>query len=58
MQEVVIKNNNTGLRVFITGAPDLKLIPEEIAENTVTSLELQISEHYGHKRKEKNIAVK
>lgn len=51
MQEIIVKNNNTGLKVFINGVPNLKLIPKDEAENTVIALELQISEFYKKKQK-------
>ena len=51
MKEVKLENNTTGLRVFINDVPDLKSIPKDEAENTVITLELQISEYYKDKGK-------
>jgi len=53
MQEVIIENNTTGLRVFINGVPNLKSIPKDEAESTIVALELQISEFYEKKYKDK-----
>jgi hypothetical protein len=50
MQEIIVENNPLGLRVFINGAPDLKLIPKEIADSAIATLELQIARYY-HKIK-------
>ena len=46
MKEIIIKNNNTGLRVYINDKPKLELIPEAEAESVVAALELQIAERY------------
>lgn len=51
MQEIIVKNNTTGLRVLINGVPNLHLIQKDEAENTVIALELQISEFYKKKQK-------
>jgi hypothetical protein len=45
MQEVILKNNDSGLKVYINGVPNLKLIPNDIAESVVATLELQMSEY-------------
>ena len=44
MKEVIVKSNATGLRVFINGIPNLKLIPKDEADTVIAALELQISE--------------
>lgn len=49
MKEIIVKSNNTKLKVFINGIPNLKLIPKDEAENVVIALELQISEFYKSK---------
>jgi hypothetical protein len=45
MQEVILKTNNTSLRVYINGIPNLSLIPKDIAESAISVLELEISEY-------------
>ena len=51
MKEVNIKGNDTGMKVFINGVPDLTQIPKNITEALVTALEVQISEHYEQKKR-------
>lgn len=46
MQEVQLKENPLGLKVYINGIPDLKTIPKEKAESILAALELEISEYY------------
>lgn len=43
MQKIESKENILGLKVFINGMPDLKMIPKEKAASMFTALELQIS---------------
>ena len=45
MQEVTVKGNNTGLRVFIDGEPDLRSMPDEL-EIIATVLEMVISKQH------------
>ena len=53
MKEIIVKNNITGLRVFINGVPNLKLIPKDEAVNTIIALELHIAEYYKKKFEDK-----
>ena len=46
MKEIQVKGNDTGLKVFINGVPDLTQIPKNITDAVVTTLEMQISEHF------------
>lgn len=46
MQEITVKDNKTGLRVFINGVPNLRNIPKAEMEVFVSALEKQISTHY------------
>lgn len=53
MQQIESKENILGLKVFINGVPDLKMIPKEKAASMFTALELQIcgqqsSQNTGH----------
>lgn len=43
MQKIESRENILGLKVFINGMPDLKMIPKEKAASMFTALELQIS---------------
>ena len=54
MKEVNIKGNDTGMKVFINGVPDLTQIPKNITDALVTALEVQISERYEQKEKRNN----
>lgn len=46
MQEITVKDNKMGLRVFINGVPNLRNIPKAETEVFVSALEKQISAHY------------
>lgn len=50
MQEIKIKNNTSGLKVFINGVPDLKQIPKDVADAFIYALAVK-SEEYAKKRK-------
>lgn len=54
MKEIQVKGNDTGIKVFINSVPDLTQIPKEITDTLVTTLEMQISEHFEMKRKSNN----
>ena len=45
MQEVTVKGNKTGLRVFIDGEPDLRSMPDEL-EIIAIVLEMVISKQH------------
>ena len=45
MEEIIDKDNQSGLRLFINGVPDLKLIPKEQAESILAVLERYISDY-------------
>ena len=49
MQEIEVKENPLGLKVFINGKPDLKLIPKEKEESILAALELTVSESFWNK---------
>ena len=62
MKEIQVKGNDTGIKVFINGVPDLTQIPKEITDTLVTTLEFQISEHFEQEHskiraKEKNSQI-
>lgn len=54
MKEIQVKGNNTGLKVFINAVSDLSQIPKNITDALVTTLEMQIAEHFETKRKSNN----
>ena len=43
MQEIKLENNNTNLKVYINGVPNIELMPKEVAECFFTALELEIN---------------
>lgn len=54
MQEIKIKGNETNLKVYINGVPNLDLIPKEIQEFLIACLELQTSQYFKKKRRDPN----
>lgn len=46
MQEINLKTNKTGLKIFIDGTPNISSIPNEDLEPLITNLELTISKHF------------
>ena len=54
MKEIQIKGNDTGIKVFINAVPNLSQIPKNITDAIVTTMEMQISEHFETKRKSNN----
>lgn len=53
MKEIQVKGNDTGIKVFINGVPDLTQISKDITDTLVTTLEFQISEHFEITQKSK-----
>lgn len=51
MKEVMVKNNTTGLRVFINDVPNFKLIPKDEIDVVIAALELQIAKFYETKHR-------
>lgn len=44
MTEIIIPNNETGMKVFINGEPDLSLVPDAIMDCFVTALLEKVQE--------------
>jgi len=53
MKEIQVKGNDTGLKVFINTVPDLTQIPKNITDALVTTMEMQISEHFENEKRDK-----
>lgn len=51
MKEIMLKNNTTGLRVYINDVPNIKLVPKEEADMVIAALEQQISIFHDKKHK-------
>ena len=46
MRELKVKNNETGLSIYINGIPNLKLMPREKENALISTLEIQMSNYY------------
>ena len=44
MKEIQVKDNDTGLQIFINGTPDIRQIPKELANACIAGLERRIAE--------------
>ena len=47
MKEINVKGNDTSIKVFINGVPDLTQIPKDITDTLITVLEFEIRENTG-----------
>lgn len=54
LQEIKIKNNETGIVIYINGIPDLRSIPKDLQDLTLTGIELQMTSYFKKKRKHRN----
>ena len=46
MEEIEVKDNPLGIKVYAVGRPDIELMPEEEFGLFVSSLELRVSEYF------------
>lgn len=46
MRELKVKNNETGLSIYINGIPNLKLIPIEEQDLLISTLEMQMTNYF------------
>ena len=44
MKEIQVKDNDTGLQVFINGTPDIRQIPKELSDAYIAGLERRMTE--------------
>ncbi len=51
MKEIRMEDNNTGLKVFINGDPDLSLIPENLMEYFISAIIESINDKLHNKEK-------
>lgn len=51
MEEVKIKDNETGLRVYINGLPNIRLMAIEEFNLLISGLEIQMSSYFSKKQK-------
>ena len=50
MKEIYVKENDTGLKVFINGTPDIRQVPRELADAYIAGLERRIAEDVLNKK--------
>ena len=53
MQEINLKTNKTGLKIFVNGTQNILAIPNEDLEPLITNLEIAISKHFESYMKKK-----
>ena len=46
MEEIRLKNNSLGIKVFVVGKPDIEHMPEEEYDLFIQSLTLIVREHF------------
>lgn len=46
MEEIEVKDNPLGIKVFVVGKPDIEHMPKEEFDLFVSSLELRVSEYF------------
>ena len=46
LEEIEVKDNPLGIKVFVVGKPDIEHMPEEELDLFVSSLELRVSEYF------------
>ena len=46
LEEIEVKDNPLGIKVFVVGKPDIEHMPEEEFDLFVSSLELRVSEYF------------
>lgn len=46
MRELKVKNNETGLSIYINGIPNLNLIPIEEQDLLISTLEMQMTNYF------------
>ena len=51
MKEVKLKSNESDIKIFINGLPDLSLMPKDELELIIVGIELKMTEYFKHKRK-------
>lgn len=54
MEEVKIKNNPLGLKIYINGVPDISQIPKDLMDAFIGVLTEQVLSYISEKREKKN----
>ena len=55
MQEIELKNNPLGIKVYVVGAPDLDHMPEEEYNLFASSLAMQINDYITKQKEGKDV---
>lgn len=58
MEEIIVKGNDTGLRVYVNGIPKIENIPNDEITSLVVSLEIAVSNHFENYQKRKRYSKK
>lgn len=51
LKEIKIKNNETGLVIYINGVPNLKNIPKDLQDLALAGIEIQMTSYFKKKRR-------
>lgn len=58
MEEIIVKGNEAGLRVYVNGIPKIENIPNEELTPLIVSLEIAVSNHFENYQKRKKYTKK
>ena len=58
MEEIIVKGNDTGLKVYVNGVPKIENIPNDELTPLIVSLELVVSNHFENYQKRKKYTNK
>ena len=58
MKEIIVKGNDTGLKVYVNGAPKIESIPKDELTPLIVSLEIAVSNHFENYQKRKRYTNK
>lgn len=56
MEEIKIKDNNSGLKVQVNGLPNLLQMPNDLLDLIATNISVQIQEYKKKKRRKNNLS--
>ena len=58
MEEIIVKGNDTGLKVYVNGVPKIESIPNDELTPLIVSLEIAVSNHFENYQKRKKYTNK
>ena len=58
MEEIIVKGNDTGLKVYVNGIPKIDSIPNDELTPLIVSLEIAVSNHFENYQKRKRYTNK